>query len=354
MDGLWRDLRHGFRMLTKSPTFTVVAVLSLTIGIGANTAIFSVIDAMLLSSLPVKKPEQLMFIRFPSHRTPEALTYGGYRNGISYPVFDDLEERTSAIAAVFGYAPMGYEKDQIEVRIDGRFSFAEADMVSGDFFSVLGVTPIAGRTIGPADEASGSPPAAVISYGYWSRQFSRSATALGKSVLLNGVSFTIVGVAPREFFGIEPGRTPDYWIPIVDHPAFCPWVSGVVRPFPIHDVNWWWMESVARLKPGVKLEIARAQIEDSIHRSMVARLNPPPSADEFPVVVLEPLASGLPRMQSQYAKPLYLSMAVVAMVLLIACANIASLLMARASARQKEVGIRLSMGASRSRLIRQL
>jgi predicted permease len=349
-----QDLRYAFRVLARNPGFAVMAALSLALGIGASTAIFSVINASSFSPLPVKNPGQLLLVTKAWKKFPDGVTQSGYGNGISYPVFADFQKQTDLFASVFGYASLGFGKKQISVKLDGQSSFAEGDIVTGSYFPGLDVSPLIGRWLVPNDEADSAEHVVVISYDYWSRQFARSPVALGKSISLNGDSFAIVGVMPRGFFGIEPGRSPDFWIPIVESPGISPWTSGSLRPFSIRRAGWFWMETVVRLNPGVSEEQARVRLENVAKQSMTANVVPSPGPDEFPTIGLQSIRNGIDRVQKRFASPLHILTAIVGMLLLIACANVATLLLARASARQKEIGVRISVGASRSRLLRQL
>jgi predicted permease len=354
---IWQDVRYGLRMLVKNPGFTAVVVLSLALGIGANTAIFSLIDAVMLKTLPVRDPGRLVLLNWTgetsSDMAPVRSDSGSENEApFSYPTFEELRARNQAFSSLFGFVSLR----KANINIDGQTNLAEGELITGNYFSGLGVAPILGRAITPGDEKPSAPRAAVISYGYWSGQFGRSPVAVGKSITVNGVPFTIVGVTPPEFFGVQPGRAVDVWVPLVEEAKLLPYGRSSTpgdRPL-FTSRDWWWLIIMGRLKPGVTEQQATPQLEVLFQQSITAGLKTPPKPGATPHVRLEPATKGLDLLRQEFSKPLWILMIVVGVVLLIACANVATLLVARSTARQKEIAVRLSLGAPRARLIRQL
>jgi predicted permease len=332
LEQLAGDFRYGARMLRRSPGFTAVAVLTLALGIGANTAIFSLINALGLRPLPVQKPEELVLIN-PNDRNGDW--------GFSYPLYEAVRDENRTLAGVFVIAggPMN-------VSVDGQAELAPngGGYVSGSYFPTLGVEAIAGRTFTAAeDKVSGQNPVAVISYGYWRRRFALSLSAIDKKIYLNGVPFTIIGVTPQRFFGLQVGRPPDITVPMIMYTQLNSGSTQLSNP------SSWWLVAMARLRPGVSAEQASADLSAIFGHYMEAR----GLRTEGLSVKLRPGAWGLfPR--HKLAPEAMLLMTLVGLVLLIACTNVANLILARGAARQKEIALRLSIGAGRGRLIRQL
>ena len=331
------DLRYGARMLRRSPGFTAVAVLTLALGIGANTAIFSFINAMLMRTLPVHWPDELVLI------TPA--NDGNGDLGFSYPLYEAVRDENRTLAAIFVRAG-----GAMNVSVDGQAEIAPngGQYVSGSYFSTLGVEAFAGRTFTPAeDKVPGQNPVAVISYSYWKRRFAVRPSAVGKTIYLNGIPFTIIGVTPPRFFGIEVGRSPDITVPMTMYPQLNSGSTELSNP------GSWWLAAMARLRPGVSAEQATADLSAIFEHYLEARGFPTGFRAEGSRVKLYPGAWGLsPR--SKTARFAILLMTLVGLVLLIACTNVANLLVARGAARQKEIALRLSIGAGRGRLIRQM
>ncbi|HEX8764454.1 MAG TPA: ABC transporter permease, partial [Candidatus Acidoferrum sp.] len=357
-----QDLRYALRQLGRSPGFTLAVVLSLALGIGANTAIFTLMDAVMLRTLPVKSPERLVLLNWVSQKRPAAMaTQSGYADtsetrwsspSFAYPSFEEFRAYNQSFSSLFGFISL----DRANINIDGQASLAEGELVSGDYFSGLGVSPILGRAITTADEKPSAPRVAVISYGYWSRQFGSSPAVIGKRIDIKVVPVTIVGVAPPEFFGIQPGQAIDFWAPLVDDPKLLPW-SGSSTPdhrSPFTSRDWWWLTMMARLKPGVTGQQASTELDVLFQQSISAAASASARPETTPHIELQPASGGLTYLRSRFSEPLEILMTVVAVVLLIACANVATLLVGRSAARQKEVAVRLSLGASRARLLRQL
>jgi putative ABC transport system permease protein len=341
LDEAGRDLRYALRSLRKTPGFTATAILSLALGIGANTALFTMINAVTWRMLPVADPEHLLVL------SPRQGTFVG--QGFTYPQYSLIRDSNSVLDMA-AYSPV-----RLNVTIDGHAEpTAEGQMVSGQYFSLLGVRPAAGRLLGPDDDrVPFGHPVAMISYAYWNVRFALNPAVVGRELTLSGRPFTIVGVTPREFFGVEVGAAPQIFVPVMMQPVVVPTSENLLdRPI----LNAPWLRPVVRLKEGVSVAQAHAAL---------ARLAESPETDWRPTdkfgggrinqaLELTSAATGLSELRSQYSQPLRVLLGIVGLVLLIACANTGNLMLARAAARRSEFALRLALGAGRPRLIRQV
>lgn len=356
VENLARDVRFGVRMLAKTPVFTAVALLSLAIGIGANTAVFTLVDALLLKMLPVRNPEQLVVLKWGTKKEVDINT-GWSTNGpdargrhttnvISWPVYDQLRRESRTLDAVIGFSDLW----QASLSGNGRALITDGMVVSGNYFSGLGVTPAAGRLLSADDDTAAGTPAVVISYHLWDTVFGLDPEALGKTISINARPCVVVGIAPRRFLGISPSRRVDLYVPIRARDL----VEGAGReriPFFADDFHW--IQTIGRRHAGVPA----SAVENETAAILAANLPEPARralGSEMPYVSAEPASQGISGFREAYRKPLLIIMAVVALTLLMACANLAGLLLTRAHARSREIMVRLALGARRGRLVRQL
>jgi predicted permease len=349
MPALFHDLRYAARQLRKTLGFTFVCVLTLALGIGANTAVFSVMNAVLLKSLPVSDPQRVVYLR--TSKPPRRTGTIDSNETFSYPVYDALRQQHGALADVMAYVPLSTGK--VAVRYGAQPEEAEGDMVSGNFFSGLGIKLARGHAFTKEDESSHAP-IAVISYNYWTQRFSRSPDVLGKTLYVNGVPITIVGIAAEGFEGVESGSSTDFWIPLQNRTELNAWGNPLEdgKNY-IQDQTWWCMRMLGRLAPGVSKSQAVAQLQSIFQTAAYIGLGNPEPGETRPILSVQD-AKNFPGYDAQYGKPLRMLMAMVGLVLLIALSNVVMLLMARNATRMREFSLRLALGAGRRELFRQL
>ncbi len=354
-----QDLRFAARMLVKNPGFTAVAVLTLALGIGANTAIFSLLSAVMLQSLPVRHPEELVVLRWSAHDRPHDIGSSSYGDchatqwqaplyagcSFSYPIFNEVRAQKEFFSNAMAFAGPA----RLDLSGNGPASIARGELVSGNYFQTLEVHAALGRTLEPSDEEQGAPPVAVLSYGYWQSAFGAASGAIGRAIRLNGVPFTIVGVADPRFTRLTPGKSQDMWLPLSQVvPLGLHWSRGT------DDAGSWWLVIVGRLKQGVPSTQAQAAVSLLFRNQTLHGAKPVLKDVDDPRVTLLPAQKGLVGIRGDFGQPLSVLMVAVGIVLLITCANVAGLLLARATAREKEMALRLALGAGRGRMIQQL
>jgi putative ABC transport system permease protein len=350
MQTIWQDLRYGARMLLKNPGFTLIAVLTLALGIGANTAIFSLTDQILLRRLPVERPDELVVLRSPGPKTGRVWSDGDNAAPFSYPMYKALRDRSDAFSGLLARHAI-----PLSVAGAGQTERADGELVSGNYFEVLGVRPALGRVFSQEDDRTpGAHPVVVLSHAYWTRRFGAEPAILNKTLTVNGTLMTVIGVSREGFRGVQVGQTPDVFIPMM--------MTAQVSPNQneLDNHKDYWLAVMGRLKRGM----TRAQTEEAVRPSYRSILE-----EELPLmtgfraetrqrfldkrILLDDGAGGRQILQLDAKKPILILMGMAGLALLIACANVANLLLARGAARQREIAVRMALGAGRWRMMRQ-
>lgn len=360
IEQLVQDIRYALRSMNHNRVFTALAALLLALGIGANTAIYSFLDTLLLRRLPVSDPQSLVVLNWRARERQGGETvvqavsvWGPDSRVFPYPAFELFQKNIDVFSNVFGYCRTR-EVRTMNVSLGGRAEAATGELVSGDYFGGLNVVPAAGRPIIRDDDRSEAKPVAVVSHAFSDKHFGDAANAVGKSVAIDNLPFTIVGVAPPEFFGVDSAIAPDIYLPMHARAMLGALDSFGFKASGYLDKNYYWVEIMARLRPGINLARAQAVLAPQFRQWVATTATNDRQRENLPALVLQPGAAGLDTLRQQFSKPLYVLMTLVGLILAIACSNVANLLLARAASRRREIALRLTVGAGRLRVIRQL
>jgi len=359
LESILQDVSYALRGMRRTPVMTAAAVLSLGLGIGANTAIFSLIDTIMLRYLPVRSPQELVQLGWDQKKWPKRFVDGTSGRGLllngrvaklsfSVDAFEQLRARSTTLSGLIARSRV-YQPAIVAAQ--GRADMAGAELVSGNFFDVLGVAPVNGRMFVDADDHEGAPPVAVLSYAYWLNRFAADPNIAGRTIEINGATYAIAGVAAESFHGLEVGNGVDLFLPLHTEPLISG--RGPSESW-LHERNLWWVELVGRRKPGVSEAQVEAEIGTLFRQSLTPMGTAPVNANDYPSLVFGPAGQGQSGIRSRFSQPLTVLMTIVGFVLLIGCANVANLLMARAAGRRKEMAMRHALGATSGRLFGQM